>query len=78
MKKEDYLIDYTITFNSGATQEKRMRVKNCTSTLHAKLKFGDYLKAKHGDMKSFSIDNCKVDTLGFFENMGFGDIFNTK
>jgi hypothetical protein len=47
---------------------KVMRVKNCMSELHAKVKLKEYLEKKHGKV-DLIIYSVNPDTLGVFDNL---------
>jgi hypothetical protein len=67
MKNKNYIISYQVLFTDAAPVLQKMRVKNCMSELHAKIKLEDYLKRKHANFAQLAVLNCTED---------LGDIFN--
>ena len=66
MKKETYIIDYTVFFCSKPCESHTMRVKNCYSELQAKVRLEEYLKKKHFDMSYVIMQKCCVDFVSIF------------
>lgn len=62
---------FKITYTYNNKPYKPMRIRNCTSELHAKMRLSDYLEKKHGN-GDLVITSCYAED-GIF-NM-FGDIF---
>lgn len=76
--KKTYLIKYKAYVEDGSYYDKKCKMKNCLSSLHAKSKLEDFLKRKHKDFKKLVIETCNEDpdlgVLGDFNNI-FKDIF---
>jgi len=68
MKTTTYLINYGVYFSDGHYESNTMRVKNCMSDLHAKVKLEDYLKRNHANFQRLVVYKCYPDL--------FGGIFN--
>lgn len=68
MKTETYIMTYTVYFD-GYTKDGKMKVENCMSELHAKIRLGDFLKRKYPNQTSIVIHSCKVDIIGQFRNI---------
>lgn len=64
-----FTITYTIYFNNGRNENKKMKVKNCTSELHAKTKLGNYLKSKHTNFDKLIISECEIDNIDYLRNI---------
>ena len=64
-----YIIEYTI---SGKL--KKMRVKNCYTELHAKMKFSDYMERSNPDV-GFYVQRCYEEIFGDVFGETFADIF---
>ena len=60
---------FTIEYSYNNSPRKKMKVKNCMSELHAKMKLGRYMESKHGKGE-LAVFNC-ICGDGIF-----GDIFN--
>lgn len=65
-----FLIDYCIYFSDGNYESRRMKVKNCITEIHAKIKLEDYLKKKHNNFQKLVINKCVNDSSGLFSMMG--------
>jgi len=70
MSNKTYLINYGIYFNDGNYESHTMKVKNCLSEIHSKVKLEDYLKKKHSNFQELVVFKCTHDVLGFFSMMG--------
>jgi hypothetical protein len=46
--------------------------------LHAKIKFGDYIKRKESEMASFYITNCEDEFNDPFDMLGIDNPFKKK
>lgn len=69
MEKQTYLISYQVFLNDNIDIQSKIRVKNCMSIIHAKVKVEDYLKKKHKNFKRLVIVECYRDHIS--------DIFST-
>ena len=69
MRKESYVIEYSLRLSNGSCEAHKTKVKNCFSELQAKVKLGEYLKRKHSNFLSLEISSCRKDILGSL----FGD-----
>lgn len=67
-----FLIKYGIYFTNGKYESHEIKIKNCMSDLHAKIKLEEYLKKKYSNFKKLVVYSC-TNNFGF-ENI-FGDIF---
>lgn len=66
-----FIIKYEIHFfNTPTMFNKEIKVKNCMSDLHSKIKLETWIKSKHSDFQFLVINSCKEEDLGVF-----GDIF---
>lgn len=73
MDNTTYIISYGIYFNDGSYFSGKMKVKNCMSELHAKIKLEDYLKRKHNNFKQLVVYKCQMDIFRIYDFMkGFG------
>ena len=63
-----YLLKYTVNFEHGF-KDGEMRVKNCMSVLHAKIKLGDFLKRKYPKQTGIEIHSCNEDFMQQFGNI---------
>lgn len=75
MKNETYIIDYGIYFNNSHYESHTIKVKNCMSDLHAKIKLEEYLKNKHSNFSKLVVYKCYVDFLGMSEIFGKNNPF---
>ena len=73
--RKTFLIEYAISFDTGTTLRKKMRVYNCSDELHAKVKLGDYIKRKENHMVGFEITNCELDLDVAFDFLGVNNPF---
>jgi hypothetical protein len=60
-----FLIDYTITNINNVIESHTIRIKNCDSELHAKIKLNKYL-IKHNKSNNLIINDCFDDSSGIF------------
>jgi hypothetical protein len=67
-----YILNHTIFFVDRPTKTHKIKIKNCLSDLHAKIRLGDYLKRKHSNFERLQVDSCHEESDLF--NL-FGDIF---
>jgi hypothetical protein len=75
--EKTYLIKYSISFTDNSSLAgKEMKVKNCMSDLHAKIKLEEFLKKKHLKFKILVVESCREDIDDIFEQ--FGKIFDPK
>jgi len=65
-----FLIDYGVYFTNGTYESHTMKIKNCMSEIHSKVKLEDFLKKKYSNFKSVVIYKCTNDILGLFSMMG--------
>jgi len=75
MENETYLINYGVYFKNGHYESHTMKVKNCMSELHAKIKLEDYLKKKHSDFNNLVVHKCRKDFLGMSDIFGKSNPF---
>ena len=75
MKQGTFIIDYGVYFTNGHYESHTMKVKNCMSEIHAKIKLEDYLKKKHTDFQKLVVYKCIDDFLGIFDMMGKNNPF---
>ena len=68
---KSYIIKYCIYYSNGGFHNKEMKVKNCMSEAHAKVKLEKYLMKHNDDFQKLVIYSVIEDYLGVF-----GDIFN--
>jgi hypothetical protein len=52
---ETYLIEYTVYLTDETRIHTKMKVKNCMSDLHAKIKLEDYLKSKNQNFQKLNL-----------------------
>ena len=69
MEKQTYIISYQLFLNDYSDIQSKIRVKNCMSEIHAKVKVEDYLKKKHKNFKRLVIVEWYRDNLS--------DLFST-
>jgi len=62
---------YIIYFTNKPQESHTIKVKNCMSDLHAKVKLEDYLKRKHKDFEKLVVVSCVKDIFSIF-----GGLFN--
>ena len=58
-------IVYELYKTGKSVKNGKLRVKNCDSLFHAKVKTHDYLK-RHYDLDRLEISKCEEDFLGIF------------
>jgi hypothetical protein len=75
MSNKVFLIDYGIYFTDGKYESHTMKVKNCMSEIHSKVKLEDYLKKKHSNFQRLVIYKCVDDIFGIFSMMGNANPF---
>lgn len=76
MKSEGiFIIDYGVYFTNGYYESHTMKVKNCMSEIHAKIKLEDYLKRKYPNFQQLVVYKCVNDFLGIFDMMGKSNPF---
>jgi hypothetical protein len=66
-----YLINYEAHFIDGGKECHIMRVRNCHSDMHAKVKLDEYLKRKLPGYKQMFVSSCVEDrpSFGFFDDI---------
>jgi len=62
-----YLVEYCVYWGSTAHRTGRIKVKNCMSEAHAKVKLEKYMQKKHQDFRQLVVYRCTKDTFGLFE-----------
>ena len=62
-----YLIKYCVYFGKDAHRTGTMKVKNCASEFHAKVKLEKYLSRKKTDFRRLVVYECTKDTFGLWE-----------
>jgi len=67
-----YILNYTMFFVDSPSQTHKMKIKNCLSDLHAKVRLEDYLKRRHSNFERLQVDSCHEENDLF---KYFGDIF---
>ena len=70
MNNKVFLITYDIYFTNGKYESHTIKVKNCMSEIHSKVKLEDYLKKKHSNFHKLVINKCVNDIFGIFSMMG--------
>lgn len=75
MSKDTYIIEYGVYFTNNHYESHTIKVKNCMSELHSKIKLEEYLKKKHDNYKSMVVYKCTHDFLGLFDMMGKNNPF---
>jgi hypothetical protein len=74
--KRTYTIDYRVYFKERLYQTHTMKIKNCLSEAHAKVRLEQYLQKKYYDFESLVVTSCKVSTgLELFDDI-FGNFTN--
>jgi hypothetical protein len=68
-------ISYGIYFTDGNYESHTMKVKNCMSEIHSKVKLEDYLKKKHSNFQKLVIFKCTNDFFGLFDMFGKDNSF---
>lgn len=59
---ETYLIKYTLIFPERK-QDKEIKVKNCLTELHAKMKLSKYVTAHYPKALRMEITSCELDNF---------------
>lgn len=75
-----YLITYSYYLNDGTKiSNKKIKVKNSMSDLHAKIKLEQYLKKHSSDFGNLIVHSC-VEDVNIFGDIfsSFNDIFGGK
>jgi hypothetical protein len=75
---DKYILKYEEHFNDGSVfKDKEIKINNCLSELHAKVKLEQYLKKKHSNFNKLVITSCRKDIMGNFNDVfgNFKDIF---
>lgn len=73
MDKKTFIIKYNVVFNDDSSLlGKEIKIKNCTSKLHAQVRLEEYLKKKYSNFKQLIVNECTEDVMSMF-----GDIFGT-
>jgi hypothetical protein len=75
MKSSTFIIDYGVYLIGGHYESHTIKVKNCMSELHAKIKLEEYLKKKHAKLERLVDHKCINDWLGVSEIFGKGNPF---
>jgi hypothetical protein len=70
-----YIIKYGIYFTTAWYQSGTIKVKNCHSSAHAKVKLEKYLRSKHPNFGSMVIYECVQKLPDFDIPDIFKDIF---
>lgn len=70
MNNTTYVINYGIYFNNGDYESHKIKVKNCMSEIHSKIKLEEYLKKKHPNFKQLVVYSCVQDFLGVYDLFG--------
>ena len=69
--KEKYTIEYNIEFDDDSKfYNKKIKIKNCMSILHAKVKLEGYLKKKYPNFKKLIVINCEKDYFDLGSMLG--------
>ena len=66
-----FLIKYCIYYSDDSFHNKEMKIKNCMSEMHAKVKLEEYLKKHNSNFQKLVVYSATEDVLGIF-----GDAFN--
>lgn len=67
MYQETYIIEYGVYFGTNQFETHTIKVRNCMSEIHAKIKLEGYLKNKYSNFKSMVVYNCTHDFLGILD-----------
>jgi len=54
-----YIIEYTVYFLNGQTEEHTAKVKGCTTELFARVKLEKWSLKRYIDMDHFTIQQCR-------------------
>jgi hypothetical protein len=65
MQTHTYVIEYGIYFTGGGYETHVVKVKNCMSDIHAKVKLEKYLQHRHNNFKSLVVYKCKDEYFDF-------------
>jgi hypothetical protein len=79
MENKKFQINYQIVYIGGTLSiEKQMKVSNCMSELHAKVKLEDYLKRKYNNFARLIVHSCIEDKLDKIFGDGSSDFLGKK
>ena len=62
-----YIIEYCVYFGIDNHRTGEIKVKNCMSNAHAKVKLEKYLSRKTTDFKKLVVYECTKDISGIFD-----------
>ena len=69
MKTNTYIIHYGMYYGADKYKSGKMKIKNCLSEAHAKVKLEKFLIKKTEGFKNMVVYACTLDDLGFFDFM---------
>ena len=64
-----YIVNYTEAYTNKSPETHSMKIRNCSSELHAKIRLGEYLRTKHTNFSTLTVHDCKEDTLQIFDKL---------
>jgi hypothetical protein len=67
--KKTYIVNYTEYYTNKSHEKHSMKIHNCLSELHAKIRLGEYLRTKHTNFSTLTVHDCKHDTLQIFNDL---------
>ena len=74
---DKYILDYTVIFTDKPQENHTMKINNCISDLHAKVRLEEHLKKKHSNFKQLIVTKCRRDWgTNPFDFKGSNDIFS--
>lgn len=68
-----YIIEYRVYLKNGDTYHPpKMKIKNCDTELHAKIRLEGFIEQKYDGYKRMEIMSCTEDVMSVFGNL-FGN-----
>lgn len=61
----NFLVKYNIIYTDGTSESKLIRINNCDSQLHAKVRLDDYLQRNYPLYSRLEVINCVEDNALF-------------
>ena len=61
----NFLVKYNIIYTDGTSESKVVRIKNCLSHAHAKVRLDDYLQRNYLLYSRLEVINCVEDNALF-------------
>lgn len=73
MNNDTFVIEYGVYLKNGVYFSNKMKVKNCMSELHAKIKLEKYLQKKYDNFNNLVVYKCNNDKFNklFNDILGF-------